>query len=237
MAAADRALTIARGHRLVHREMHMFITRPALIGSIVVASLTLAAPVFAGPPLLCFPFETGGAKTLPMKSGDWKAVDPKYDVSHLTADTLALLTPATPVVARMETIRRATIYAATHPQQASALLAALQERAAAKTATPGSAVFDFGYLVETYKQASYMFSPPMKGLGEIDGYQLVLKAVALQNDPAMEFGAAVIAQGSANAAERAELREHLDRALAGAKSDAALNASITKHFRTTGELR
>src|SRR4051812_30816082 len=92
-------LTIARGHRLVHQEILMTPTRGPLIASIVVASLALAAPVFAGPPLLCFPFETGAAKTLPMKSGDWKAVDPKYDVSQLTGDTLALLTPSTPVVA------------------------------------------------------------------------------------------------------------------------------------------
>ena len=215
----------------------MNLTRASLIGSIVAASLALAVPVFAGPPLLCFPFETGGAKTLPMKTGDWKSVDPKYDVSHLTADTLALLTPSTPVVARMETIRRATIYASMHPQIANDLLAALQARAAARTKDAGQAVFDFGYLVETYKQATYMFSSPVKGLGEIDGYQLVLKASALQNDPAMEFGAAVIAQGSANAALRAETRGHLDRAIAGAKTDAALSASVTKHFRTTGELR
>ena len=212
-------------------------TRSSMIGSILAASLAIAAPVFAGPPLLCFPFETGGAKTLPMKGGDWKSVDPKYDVSHLTADTLALLTPATPVVARMETIRRATIYASTHPQIAAALLAAVQERASLQTAAAGSAVFDFGYLVETYKQATYMFSSPVKGLSEIDGYQLVLKAAALQHDPAMEFGAAVIAQGSSNAALRAETREHLDRAIAGAKTDAMLNASVTNHFRTTGELR
>ena len=208
-----------------------------MLGSIFVASLVLATPAFAGPPLLCFPFDTGGAKTLPMKGGDWKAVDAKYDVSRLAADTLALLTPSTPVVARMETIRRATIYASTHPQTASELLAALQARAAVTGATAASAVFDFGYLVETYKQATYMFSSPVKGLGGIDGYQLVLKASALQNDPAMEFGAAVIAQGSANAALRAEYRGHLDRAIAGAKSDAALNASVTKHFRNTGELR
>ena len=68
-------------------------TRYSVLSSIVVASLAIASPVFAGPPLLCFPFETGGAKTLPMKGGDWKSVDPKYDVSHLTADTLALLAP------------------------------------------------------------------------------------------------------------------------------------------------
>jgi hypothetical protein len=215
----------------------MNLTRASLIGSIVATTLAIATPVFAGPPLLCFPFETGGAKTLPMKGGDWKSVDPKYDVSHLTADTLALLTPATPVVARMETIRRATIYASAHPQQAAELLAALQERAAVKTATIGSAVFDFGYLVETYKQATYMFSSPVKGLSGIDGYQLVMKAAALQSDPAMEFGAAVIAQGSADAALRADYRGHLEKAIAAAKSDAALNASVAKHFRSTGELR
>ena len=51
--------------------------RYSVLGSVLAASLTLAAPVFAGPPLLCFPFETGGAKTLPMKGGDWKTVDLK----------------------------------------------------------------------------------------------------------------------------------------------------------------
>jgi hypothetical protein len=206
--------------------------------SIVVALLAIATPVLAGPPLLCFPFETGGASTLPMRGGDWKTVDAKYDVSRLTADTLALLTPSTPVVARMETIRRATIYASMQPQAAAELLAAVQARAAApNAASAASAVFDFGYLVETYKQATFMFSSPVKGLGAIDGYQLVLKAAALQNDPAMEFGAAVIAQGNANAALRAEYRGHLDRAIAGAKRDASLSASVTKHFGNTGELR
>ena len=204
-------------------------------GSVFVASLVLASPAFAGPPLLCFPFETGGAKTLPMKGGDWTTVDAKYDVSHLTADTLALLTPSTPVVARMETIRRATMYAATHPQAASDLLAALRARGAISAASAGSAVFDFGYLVETYKQATYIFSSPVKGLGAIDGYQLVLEAAALQNDPAMQFAAAVITQGQAE--HRAEYHDHLQRAVAAAKSDAALNASVTKHFRNTGELR
>ena len=211
-------------------------TRASLIGSFA-ASLALAAPVFAGPPLLCFPFETGGAKTLPMKGGDWKTVDAQYEVSHLIADTLALLTSSTPVVARMETIRRATIYASTHPPLAAELLAVIQARAASRTGNVAAAALDFGYLVETYKQAAYMFSTPVQGLDAIDGYQLVLKAAALQNDPAMEFAAAVIAQGSATAALRAESRAHLDRAIAGAKSDAVLSASVTRHFRSTGELR
>ena len=146
-------------------------TRSSMLVSVFVASLVLAPPAFAGPPLLCFPFDTGGARTLPMGGGGWKVVDASYDVSRLADDTIALLTPATPVLARMETIRRATIYASTHPQVANELLARLEARAAINTATAASAVFDFGYLVETYKQASFMFSSPVKGLGAIDGYR------------------------------------------------------------------
>jgi len=210
-------------------------TRYSMLGSIFVASLVLASPAFAGPPLLCFPFDTGGVRTWPMGAGGWKIVDAKYDVSRLADDTLALLTPTTPVVARMETIRRATIYASTHPQIASELLARVQARAAIDTATAPSAVFDFGYLVETYKEATFLFSQPVKGLDAIDGYQLVLKAAALQNDPAIQFAAAVITQGKA--ALRADYRDHLQRAIAGAKGDAALTASLTKHFHDTGEFR
>ena len=78
-------------------------THCSMLGSIFVASLVLASPAFAGPPLLCFPFDTGGVRTLPMGAGGWKVVDTKYDVSRLADDTIALLTPTTPVVARMET--------------------------------------------------------------------------------------------------------------------------------------
>jgi hypothetical protein len=172
----------------------MNVTRASLTGFLFVAMLAFAAPVFAGPPLLCFPFDIGAARTLPMNGSNWRDVDPKYDVSHLTADTLALLTPSTPVIVRMETIRRATIYASTQPQQAAALLAALQQRAA-EPANAAASVFDFGYLVETYKEGSFMFTTPVQGLSEIDGYQLVLKAAKLQGDPRMDFAARTIAQG------------------------------------------
>src|SRR4051812_32003926 len=86
-------LTIRRGQRLDRQEALMTRSRSAVIGSlVVVASPATAARVLAGPPLLCFPFETGGAKTLPMHGSNWHDTDPAYDVSHLTADTLALLT-------------------------------------------------------------------------------------------------------------------------------------------------
>jgi hypothetical protein len=111
-------------------------------------------------------------------------------------DTLALLAPDTPVMVRMETIRRATIYASAHPKLANALLNELQARAAApQPAVAALAVFDFGYLVESYKEAKYLFKEPVPAIDRIDGYQLVLKAHALQNDAAMQHAAKLIVDG------------------------------------------
>ena len=77
-----------------------------------------------------------------------------------------------------------------------ALLTALQERAKASPAgAVALAVFDFGYLVETYKEAKYMFSEPLPAIDRIDGYQLVLKAHALHADPAMQHAARLIVDG------------------------------------------
>jgi hypothetical protein len=73
----------------------------------------VASPALAGPPLLCFPFDIGPATSLPWDkdNNQWKGMRADYDVSHLTADTVALLTPATPILVRMETLRRAALYA------------------------------------------------------------------------------------------------------------------------------
>jgi hypothetical protein len=164
------------------------------------AALTLvvalfARPAFAGPPLLCVPFDIGAAKSLPMGAGSWKATDPKYNVAHLVDDTLALLTPDTPVLVRMETLRRATIYAAANPAAATALLAALQARAAVPDSHAGLAVFDFAYVVETYREAKPIFRSLDAAIDHIDGYQLVLKAQAMQRDAAMTRAAQLIADG------------------------------------------
>ena len=44
-------------------------------------------------------------------------------------------------------------------------------------------------------EAKYMFSEPIPALDQIDGYQLVLKAHALQNDAAMQQAARLIVDG------------------------------------------
>src|SRR6185295_6706757 len=93
--------------------MNRIRTRPLITAAALAAALFAARPALAGPPLLCFPFDIGAARSLPMGAGNWHATDPAYNVAHLVDDTLALLTPQTPVLVRMETLRRATIYAAT----------------------------------------------------------------------------------------------------------------------------
>lgn len=89
----------------------MFRLRFALISA---SALVVALPAAsaAGPPLLCFPFHTGGAPSLPWDEGDgWNRPLATYPIDRLVPDTIRLLTPDAPVIARMETLRRATIYA------------------------------------------------------------------------------------------------------------------------------
>jgi hypothetical protein len=170
--------------------------RLILVAAVALAAALVSRPALAGPPLLCFPFDIGSARSLPMGHGSWRETDAGYDVSHLVPDTLALLAPATPVTVRMETIRRATLYAAAHPRQAAALLDAVQARAAAPASGNAAlAVFDFGYLVESYKEAKFLFKEPLTAIDRIDGYQLVLKAHALQPDAAMQRAATLIVDG------------------------------------------
>jgi len=207
----------------------MIRVRPLILASVAVASVLASRPAFAGPPLLCFPFDIGSARTIPMGTAGWHSIDPSYDSLRLVEDTLALLAPDTPVVVRMETLRRATVYASTNARIANTLLNALQERASTPHAKVGLNVFDFGYVVETYRQAKSIFSTPVPAIDRIDGYQLVLKAHALQGDPAMQFAAAVMTEG--NSATRAESRGHLEQAKAHADADLTLARNISKHFQ------
>ena len=207
----------------------MIRVRPVALAAVAVISLLVTRSAFAGPPLLCFPFEIGNAPSLPMGTNGWHSIDPTYDTSRLVDDTLAILGPDTPVVVRMETLRRATVYAARDAARATALLDALKMRARTPHAKVGLNVFDFGYLVETYRQARPIFVHPIPAIERIDGYQLVLKAHALQGDPAMQFAAAVITEG--NTATRSESRAHLEQAKARADADRTLAFNISKHFQ------
>jgi hypothetical protein len=161
------------------------------------ALLVVPAQSIAGPPLLCRPFEIGSAPSLPWGTGGWNSPAANYPLDHLITDTLSLLSPEAPVLARMETIRRATIYASRDVRVAADLLSAVSRRALERnnSSSDPHAWFDFGYLVETFKQADFLFKNgnPAKGL---DGYRHIRKAIALGSDADadMEFAAALVTQ-------------------------------------------
>src|SRR5262252_4916440 len=180
--------------------------------STVVVLLEFTTFAFAGPPLICHPIEIGQAKSLPWVEFNHKG-SMDYDLKNLSRDTLAILDSHTPVLVRMETLRRATIYARQDPQVAKELITRLQARAAnsdAASRPDALAWFGVGYLAEAYKQ--WMGKPnPAAGL---DGYSWVRKAISLRgSDPEMEFAAAMITLPGPDGAHR----EHTQKALAGAK--------------------
>jgi len=203
------------------------------------AALLFANAALAGPPLVCHVFEIGQAKSLPLASHSWNLNGSEnYDTKNLVKDTLDILARQTPVLVRMETLRRATLYARKDPIAAKELLAKLYSRASsAESAGHADALawFDAGYVVETYKQwigrdlphmtdGMPMDANPAAG---VDGYAMVKKAIALRgDDPQMEFAAALITLSG----PRDEHAQHAQKAIAGAKMDALLAQNLATHF-------
>ncbi len=71
------------------------------------ALLLIAIIAQAGPPLICHTIEIGQAKSLPWISHSWNlSGGENYDTKNLVKDTLEILGPTTPVLVRMETLRR-----------------------------------------------------------------------------------------------------------------------------------
>ena len=199
------------------------------------ATLLIAQAANAGPPLICHPFRTGNAASLPWTGErNWRATEASYDVGRLTADTLALLGPDVPVIARMETLRRATIYAASSPRAATELLNALLALSKTPARDPDVAAlaeFDAGYLIESYRQQSEIDKTDMLAafarssgvpLDTLYGYALVENAIATKprDVAAMEFAASLMTKDQA-AAER-----HRSNASAGAAPGSLLAANI-----------
>src|SRR5215813_13045188 len=114
-------------------------------GVVICILFALATPALAGPPLICHPFDIGTAKSLPFTGTAWKlSGNEGYDTAGLPRDTLALLDANTPVIVRMETLRRATLYAGQDQQAAKELLTRLHARAASgDNAQNALALFDF----------------------------------------------------------------------------------------------
>jgi len=211
---------------------HVFSRLTISIVAFLLGFTTLAQ---AGPPLICHPIEIGQAKSLPWVEFNHRG-STNYNLKNLSRDALAILDSHTPVLVRMETLRRATIYARQDPQVAKELITRLQERAAnsdAASRPDALAWFDLGYLAEAYKQWMGKGEPnPAAGL---DGYSWVRKAISLRGgDPEMEFAAAMITLPGPGGAHR----DHLRKAVAGASSDPLLAQNLASSFnhQTISEL-
>jgi hypothetical protein len=186
----------------------MLFSRRSAVAALAAAIVGIATPALAGPPAICHPFELSGNASLPWGPSDartWNNPDRAYDIRNLTADVTKLLTPAMPVTARMETLRRATIYASRDKAVAASLLSTLEARAK-DNPNDANALFDAGFLTEAYRQASRVYewdmldgrakdlwtfrTPPSK-----DGMPLLDAAVALNGPtaPAMKQARALLA--------------------------------------------
>lgn len=213
----------------------MFKTPTTLLNALaLVIVLISASPALAGPPLICFPFDTGSTKLLPWGTdkANWNGALPSYNLKALTADTLSVLDADAAVLTRMENLRRATIYAMRDPVVAQQFLKAMVGRALSTTPTAAT-WFDAGYVIEAYKQAKHLrpVGPfdrtawaAVDETLRVDGYGFVTKAIAMNGgtSPEMEFAASLMTQGAVASA-------HRSRATAAAARGSHLAANLAKH--------
>lgn len=204
----------------------------ALVALLLVTVLPLTA--HAGPPLICHPYDIGAAKCLPGGTKDHFGLSAGYDRTNLVADTLALLTPATPIIVRMETLRRAALYATNEMSAwrsnraygendrdlALGLLAKLRERTQDAAFARDLALFDLGFYAETLRQTR--LDPAL------DGYALLARVAELRPaDTEVQFALALASVSP----KRAEHAAHLAQARAGARPGTLLAANLGTHFR------
>jgi hypothetical protein len=212
---------------------------------LLVAVSALPASAFAGPPLLCHPYDIGAAKSLPWDGGGWAAARSDYPLARLADDTQALLTPTTPVIVRMETLRRASIYASRDPRVASDLVRALVartrtpqgDRRSAVTDPSGApdalALLDAAYLTGALAEIVRIGGiEPFRGNVEalkrisvdVDSWKLMTASLAARpGDANLEFAAALVA----TAANPAAYAAHAQRARQGAAADALLARNLS----------
>jgi hypothetical protein len=207
--------------------------RPRLTRSLLVAILTLApALASAGPQLLCFPMVVDSASSLPWGTAGWNSPDPTYDTTRLAPDTVARLGPSVPTLVRMETLRRAVLYAAKDAAAADALFTALRGRVTKDGRGDALARFDLGYAVEAFRQTAHTPSGSRSAAPAEDGYALIKQALATRSgDAAMEYAAALVTMGRSF---RGTSDEHLRRAAAGAPAGSDLARTMTAHRELWG---
>lgn len=223
--------------------MKLAALRPSILGLTLFALVASVHPAQAGPPLLCHAFDIGTARSLPWSDparDAWWQGQPGYNLDKLSDDTEALLTAETPIIVRMETLRRAAIYASRDEVAAKRLWVTVNDRVRAgeQRLKGGDALafFDAGYLAETMKEMSRVGKGGFRQfelkadafdnlVKDIDGYALVQKSLAMRaNDPSIEFASALIA--SSTSKTRSLYAAHAQKARDGATKDGLLARNL-----------
>lgn len=215
------------------------ILRFGIIGMLASTSLFAAVnagdwrPATLGPPMICQEFIVGDAKTLPATTGT------TYPRAQLVTRTLDLLKPETPVIVRMETIRRAVSLGARDADALQEILGALQARVLdleAREKADAHAWFDAGYFAASMAEMGDTRTRDVGLAQGCAGYAWVLKALAIAKEqPEMEFAAALATHPAMHKGTEAAHRAHLARAAAGADKDSLLEQNMKAFCTNWGE--
>ncbi len=205
------------------RTVHRLAATAALLAGAALAAVVVAPPAEAGPPLICHLIEIGDARSLPWGDDAFEESS-TYRVERLPDDALELLAPDTPVLVRMETLRRATMYARRRPELGDRLALRLAARVLDGEASDSRdplAWFDVGYLAACRAQLG-------GGGVRLEGRPWIDAALRGRADPSMEFAAALTRAMGEGDVER--FREHLRHAAAGAADDPLLAKNLEIRF-------
>jgi hypothetical protein len=210
--------------------------KKTLIASITLATLVVATPALAGPPFICHPFDIGTAKSLPWgATNNYLAMRDDYDFHNVVADAEKLLTPSMPTIVRMETLRRAAIYASRDRAVATQFLGFVMGRATSLK-EPGRpealAWFDAGYVIEALSELEQVghYEKQLRGLETVlagltdsfSGRALIEKSATLRpDDAAIEFALGLISRAP-------ESDKHFDKARVASHQDALLANNLAR---------
>jgi len=188
---------------MIRRITHL----PAALALLI--ALGFSTTAFAGPLLVCHGYDIGDARSLPWSEDYvWSSSKPAYDLTRLVGETDALLTPAAPIVVRMETLRRAALYAS-HDR---AIAIQLRDRLLARVEASRQdgqastvALVDAAYLLATFHQIALMApdadfrarAANVSGLTNRENAQMLIEQAVRQQpeNPAIEFAAALVTFG------------------------------------------
>ncbi len=213
----------------MNNKSQLFSSLVAIFISLII--LNLSSDVQAGPPILCHPINIGNANSLPTGNGPF-GYDRNYNRKNLLDDALRLLNSDMPVLVRMETLRRATLYVTrnlkgsySNEDKALAfeLLSHLMIRSteAHNNNSNKKALFDAGYLMQCYREAGL--------LNGNKGYDWVQKANHLSGgNPEMEFALALMTKKNIIKIRK---NKHLRMAKTGSEEGSLLALNLDLHFK------